>query len=84
MFQKKPVNAFYRQSEEYKYQELLTPYALTYVLKQMSTRVDVELKEEENEEHEQQWYICWINGGKSLGKLLLLHMHILQKYATTM
>ena len=56
MFQKKPVNAFDRQSEEYKYQELLTPYALTYVLKQMSNRVDVELKEEENEEHEQQWY----------------------------
>jgi hypothetical protein len=27
MFQKKPVNAFGRQSEEYKYQELLTPYA---------------------------------------------------------
>jgi hypothetical protein len=53
MFQKKPVNAFDRQSEEYKYHELLTPYALTYVLKQMSNRVDVELKEEENEEHEQ-------------------------------
>jgi zinc finger SWIM domain-containing protein 3 len=56
MFQKKPVNAFDRQSEENKYQELLTPYALTYVLKQMSNRVDVELKEEDNEEHEQQWY----------------------------
>ena len=29
MFQKKPVNAFDRQSEEYKYQELVTPYAFT-------------------------------------------------------
>ena len=67
MFQKKPVSTLQPDSAEYKYQQLLTPYAYEYVLKQLSQRSRVCLYESE-EDNELIWK-CVTSEGSVVVKL---------------
>ncbi|VDI04173.1 zinc finger SWIM domain-containing protein 3 [Mytilus galloprovincialis] len=55
IFQKRTVSAFSNDSPEYKYQELVTPYAWPYILKQLSLRSEVKLEQKESDDGEIIW-----------------------------